>query len=78
MEYFKHDNHKELIKAFNLEEIRHFMQSLLSSVKELHDLGFIHKDLKMQNFLYNNKAKKGILIDYGGVELVQTIYFKDL
>ncbi len=51
-------------------DIKDYMLSLLSAVKNLHDLGIVHRDLKQGNFLYNPETKKGIIIDFGLAEIV--------
>lgn len=36
-------------------------------------MGIYHRDIKPQNFLYNRKKKKGIIIDFGLAEI--DVYF---
>ena len=42
-----------------------YLRELSGSLVSLHQLGIAHNDIKPSNFLYNQKTKKGILIDYG-------------
>ena len=46
------------------------MKTLLNCLKKLKDLAIIHRDIKFNNFLYNMKSKKGILIDFGSIKIV--------
>lgn len=48
-----------------LEEIKHYMFSLLTAIKHLADLGIMHRDIKPSNFLYDATTKEGLLIDFG-------------
>jgi calcium-dependent protein kinase len=43
------------------------MKQILSSVSYLHDKGFVHRDLKAENLLFENKSEDANLklIDFG-------------
>jgi serine/threonine protein kinase len=46
------------------------MKELLICLKKIKKYGIVHRDIKHLNFLYSMKEKKGILIDFGGAELI--------
>ena len=46
-------------------DIARYMYCLLSSLKVVHNLGYIHRDVKPSNFLYNMNLQTGVLIDFG-------------
>lgn len=45
------------------------MHELLKAVKHLSDNGIMHRDIKPSNFLYDPRARTGLLIDFGLSEL---------
>ena len=45
------------------------MQNLLTALKTMKEYSLVHRDIKHLNFLYNMERKKGIMIDFGAVEL---------
>lgn len=51
------------------EEVKHYMYELLRAIKHLADNGIMHRDIKPSNFLYDQKSKTGLLIDFGLSEL---------
>jgi cell division control protein 7 len=46
-------------------DISRYMYCLLSALNVVHQLQYIHRDVKPSNFLYNMNQKTGILIDFG-------------
>lgn len=53
----------ELPKDFFIQHIKHILTDCLLSLEYIHELGFIHRDIKMHNFLYFPDNIK--LIDFG-------------
>jgi cell division control protein 7 len=49
----------------DLNEIKHYMYSLLTSLKHLSSKGIVHRDVKPSNFLYDPETRTGLLIDFG-------------
>lgn len=44
------------------------MAKILSSVKYMHQIGIVHRDLKLENFVFNEKSENNYelkLIDFG-------------
>lgn len=63
---FQHVN-KEGGKNFSEKSVRSIMKDLLIAVKDLHEIGIIHRDLKLENILMKNEDGKFIpkIIDFG-------------
>jgi len=47
------------------EEIRRIMQQILDALSYLHKHGIIHRDIKLENVLYNKDEKSIKIIDFG-------------
>lgn len=48
-----------------MEDIKCYLYSLLTALNHLHSHGFVHRDIKPDNFLYNRQLRTGVLIDFG-------------
>jgi hypothetical protein len=59
MEYFQHDDFAEALQrgAFTPEHIREYMRGLLLGLRHIHGHGYIHRDIKPTNVLYNFERK---------------------
>jgi cell division control protein 7 len=54
---------------FTLNEVRYYLYELLMGLKELKELGIYHRDIKPSNFLYDETARKGVIVDFGLAEI---------
>ncbi|EKX40815.1 hypothetical protein GUITHDRAFT_75261 [Guillardia theta CCMP2712] len=67
-EFFEHDNPSDYVKDLTIKEISHYMKNLFVALRSVHSLGIIHRDVKLNNFLYDRKNKKYLLVDFGLAE----------
>ncbi|KAI8053916.1 kinase-like domain-containing protein [Syncephalis plumigaleata] len=70
--YIKHDDFKKFYTGCNLDDVRHYMYSLLQSLKDTHRQGIVHRDVKPTNFLYDIQHRRGFLVDFGLAQFVDT------
>lgn len=45
------------------------MRDLFRSLKDIHQRGIIHRDVKPANFLYDYESETGVLVDFGLAEV---------
>ncbi len=69
-EYFKFDSVAKIQNEGTLDDIKNYMKQLLTCLNKINKYGIVHRDVKHLNFLYNMKAKRGILIDFGAAEVL--------
>ena len=55
-----------------LEDVKHYLISLLIGLKSLKEAGIFHRDIKPNNFLYNPATRQGVIIDFGLAEINPT------
>eukprot|EP00960_Hanusia_phi_P027987 747136-Hanusia_phi.AAC.1 len=67
-EYFEHNNPSDYVKDLTIKEIGHYMKNLFVALRSVHALGIIHRDVKLNNFLYDRRNKKYLLVDFGLAE----------
>ncbi|XP_057714218.1 cell division cycle 7-related protein kinase isoform X1 [Corythoichthys intestinalis] len=65
MPYMEHQAIVDIIGTLSFEEVRLYIYHLLKALRHIHQFGIIHRDIKPNNFLYNRKAKKFALVDFG-------------
>lgn len=67
LEHFPHCSASELLyhSKKELGFALYYFRNLLSAVAYLHQNGYVHRDIKLSNFLYSPKAKKFRLVDFG-------------
>ncbi|CAD8184868.1 unnamed protein product [Paramecium octaurelia] len=76
IEYFTYKPFITFFATFDMMEIRRYLYELLKALNVLKQNGIYHRDVKPGNFLYNPKAGKGILIDYGLSEIDRSFVAK--
>lgn len=64
-ELIEHDRFVDIVSQLDYEEIVIYMKNLLIALEYVHEKGVIHRDIKPANFLFNRKAKKFLLVDFG-------------
>lgn len=66
MPYYPAGNLAQAIRQQSLDrnQIIHLMQSMVSAIKQLHQLGWLHLDIKPSNFLLNEQFHQVILSDF--------------
>ncbi len=57
------------MENYSLNDVHFYIKSLSDSLKRLHSLQIIHRDVKPSNFLFNKSIKVGLIIDLGLCEL---------
>ena len=62
------DSHWNL--CLNVEEVLCISMKIMKAVKIIHDNGFVHRDLKVENIMYNEPNKEVTLIDFGVVGII--------
>ena len=67
-EYLEHDRPSVYVKDLTMKEIAHYMKNLFLALSSVHALGIIHRDVKLNNFLYDRRNKKYLLVDFGLAE----------
>ncbi|CAI4233300.1 unnamed protein product [Auanema sp. JU1783] len=65
MDHFPHDSLTTLLGSMTESEKIDYMKNLFISLDFLHKNNIIHRDVKPANFLYNRRARKFALIDFG-------------
>ena len=53
----------------NTEEVKHYMRCLLTGLKECHQLGIMHRDIKNRNIMVNRDSRELRIIDLGLSEM---------
>jgi serine/threonine protein kinase len=65
LEYFPDGNLRKAIKTMNDKDKIIAATGIIESYTELWRRGFTHKDLKLENMLWNGKTKKAVVADFG-------------
>ncbi|KAH9385702.1 cell division control protein 7 [Nematocida major] len=63
--YVEITDFKKMVHVFTISDIKHYMRHLLCALQSIHSQGIVHRDVKPSNFLYNQSARTGVLIDFG-------------
>lgn len=70
--FYKHSDFRDFYRDLPIKGIKKYLWELLHSLEFIHDKGIIHRDLKPTNFLYDPFKGKGVLVDFGLAEQVNT------
>lgn len=69
--YLKHNK-----KIFPPKQLNVFASWLISCIKSLHEKGYVHRDIKAANIMYNTSTKKYVLVDFGLSCALNDVEFK--
>ena len=62
-------NKQHFYRHMDTVSMRHYMQSLMRALKDIHKRGIVHRDVKPANFLFHMDSLKGVLCDFGLAEV---------
>lgn len=51
-------------KSLTYDEKLKITNDLVNAVETLHSIGIVHKDIKLENIIYDKRRNKATLIDY--------------
>lgn len=68
--FFEHDDFRDFYDKLTIPEIRIYFKQLFNALAYIHDQNIIHRDVKAQNFLYNRRTFRGVLVDFGLAERI--------
>lgn len=66
--YFKHLDFRLYYRDFIVNDMRMYFKSLFSGLAVVHKAGILHRDIKPTNFLYDQRRRHGVLVDFGLAE----------
>lgn len=66
--YFAHSDFRDFFQTIPVSEIKIYFKQLFNALAFVHSKHIIHRDVKPQNFLYNLKHQRGMLVDFGLAE----------
>lgn len=62
-------NEQYFYRHMDTSHIQYYMRSLMQALKDTHQRGIVHRDVKPANFLFDYESKKGVLCDFGLAEV---------
>ncbi|KAI9142626.1 kinase-like domain-containing protein, partial [Paraphysoderma sedebokerense] len=72
MPYFEHMEFRDYYLKMPFYEMKYYFRSLFNALVHIHSHKILHRDIKPANFLYNPKARHGVLADFGLAQPVPT------
>ncbi|EGV63879.1 Cell division control protein 7 [Yamadazyma tenuis] len=70
--YYPHADFRDFYRDLPVKGIKKYLWELFQGLEFVHNKGVIHRDLKPTNFLYDPFKGKGVLVDFGLAEKVQS------
>ncbi|GBN48132.1 Cell division cycle 7-related protein kinase [Araneus ventricosus] len=74
MPYYPHQRFSDYVRLLSVSDIREYMRNLLIALRKIHSHGIIHRDVKPNNFLYNQYLKSYTLVDFGLAEKANDLH----
>lgn len=62
---YKHHDFSQYFNKMSFSDIRYYFTALFKALAYVHEKGFIHRDIKPGNFLYDCQTGTGVLVDFG-------------
>ncbi len=75
--YLQHEKFNDYFSLLTYEEIKIYLFKLFDCLESIHHFDIIHRDIKPDNFLFNPKTKKCLLIDFGLSDIVKNIFINN-
>lgn len=72
MPYYQHADYRDFYRDLPIKGVKKYLWELFHALSFIHDKDVIHRDLKPTNFLYDPFKGKGVLVDFGLAEKVDT------
>lgn len=70
--YYQHADFRDFYRDLPIKGIKKYLWELFQALDFVHDKEVIHRDLKPTNFLYDPFKGRGVLVDFGLAEKMET------